>query len=126
MISVYSMCTNSWKEICQDKVFVDSMCTDESVFVDGTAFWVGYNSNELYQVVMSFDTKSNILGIIRVLGSMDIHGRQVLNPKILPFGQSIAYFVEVDQKDVDAYHDEYDSPHLDIWVLRDNMLGEFS
>ncbi|KAL1831120.1 hypothetical protein ACET3Z_000771 [Daucus carota] len=77
----------------------EDMCTDELVFVDGTAFWVGYNSNELYQV---------------------------LNPKILPFGQSIAYFVEVDQKDVNAYHDEYNSPHLDIWVLKDNMLGEFS
>ncbi|KAK1371796.1 hypothetical protein POM88_037888 [Heracleum sosnowskyi] len=126
MISVYSRNSNSWKEMCQEKVFVDRMCTDKSVFVNGTAFWVGYNSNELYQVVMCFDTETNVLRTIRVPNWIEIHGRQILNPRILPFGQSIAYFVEVDQEDVDEDDDENDAPHLDIWVLKDNMMGEFS
>ncbi|KAK1371793.1 F-box domain-containing protein [Heracleum sosnowskyi] len=93
VIGVYSLNTNSWKKICQDKVFVDRMSTDQSVFVNGTAFWVG---------------------------------RKIENPIILPFGQSIAYFVEVDQEDADEDDDEYDGPHLDIWVLKDDKVGGFS
>ncbi|KAL1821092.1 F-box/kelch-repeat protein At3g06240-like [Daucus carota subsp. sativus] len=121
-IGVYSLNTNSWKEICQDNVFVDSISTDASEFVNGTAFWVGYNYDLVQQVVMYFDTKTNVLGQISVPNRMARHTRQLENPVILPFGQSIAYFVEgdVDDWDDDDYeYDDFGTSHLDIWVLND-------
>ncbi|XP_074337642.1 F-box/kelch-repeat protein At3g06240-like [Apium graveolens] len=121
-IGVYSLNTNSWKEICQDNVFVDKMSTNESVFVNGTAYWVGYNSDLLEQVVMYFDTKTNILGQVTVPNWMVRHTRQLETPVIFPFGQSIAYFVEGDVDDWDDDEDEDDdfgTSHLDMWVLND-------
>ncbi|KAK1371535.1 hypothetical protein POM88_037627 [Heracleum sosnowskyi] len=90
-IGVYSLKTNSWKEISQDKVFVDYMHTNRPVFVNGTAFWVGYNSDAEYQLVMYFDTKTNILGQVAVPNWMMPHLRQSHTPNILLSGQSIAY-----------------------------------
>ncbi|XP_074337790.1 putative F-box protein At3g16210 [Apium graveolens] len=125
-IGVYSLNSNSWKKICQDKVFVDFMSTNRSVFVNGTAFWVGFNTDVSYQLVMYFDTKTNILGKIKVPNWIALHERQLCNPLILPFGQSIAYFVEVEDFDAEEDDEDYKSPHLDIWVLKDDMIDEFS
>ncbi|KAK1371797.1 hypothetical protein POM88_037889 [Heracleum sosnowskyi] len=125
-IGVYSLSTDSWKKISQDKVFVDYTSTNRSVFVNGTAFWVGFNSDLLCQLVMYFDTKTNILGKITVPNGIALHERQLYNPLILPFGQSIAYFVEVEDFDADEDDEDYKSPHLDIWVLKDDMIDEFS
>ncbi|KAL1821587.1 hypothetical protein ACET3Z_016456 [Daucus carota] len=121
-IGVYSLNTNSWKEICQDNVFVDEMCVNESEFVNGTAFWIGYNNDLSEQVVMYFDTKTNLLGQISVPIWVVRHTRQLENPVILPFGQSIAYFVEGDVDDWDdddEEEDDFGTSHLDIWVLND-------
>ncbi|XP_074334435.1 uncharacterized protein LOC141671902 [Apium graveolens] len=127
VIGVYSHNTSSWKKIHQDKVFVDFLNNHRSVFVNGTAFWVGcYYSSSLRQSVMYFDTKTNILGQVTVPDWIALHQRQEEIPVILPFGQSIAYAVEVDQEDADEGDDEYGSPHLDIWVLKDDMVDEFS
>ncbi|KAK1371794.1 hypothetical protein POM88_037886 [Heracleum sosnowskyi] len=129
MIGVYSLNTNSWKKICQDKVFVDHMCTNKSVFVNGIAFWVGYNCDMQCQLVMFFDTKTNILGHVTVPSLAICHFRQLERPLILPFGQSVAYFVEGDVTDWDDYDyedDDYGSPHLDIWVLKGEMINELS
>ena len=120
-IGVYSLNTNSWKEIRQDNVFVYDM-SDESEFVNGTAFWVGYDSDLTEQIVMYFDTKTNVLGQISVPNWVVRHTRQLESPVIRPFGQSIAYLVEGDADDWEYYDDEDDdfgTSHLDIWVLND-------
>ncbi|KAK1371809.1 hypothetical protein POM88_037901 [Heracleum sosnowskyi] len=124
IICVYSLSTNSWKEIRQDKVLVDYMSSNHSVFVNGTAFWVGCDL--LFQLVMSFDTKTNVLQKFKVPDYMAPCERQLDNPLILPFGHSFGYFVEVDEFDrVDVDEDEHDgSPQLDIWVLKDGMSME--
>nr|XP_017228119.1 PREDICTED: F-box protein At5g49610-like [Daucus carota subsp. sativus] len=125
-IGVYSLNSNSWKEVCQDKVFVDYMSTDVSVFVDGTAFWVGYNNEDLCQLVMYFDTKTNVLGQVILPDDIIFRACQLENPLILPFGQSIAYFVEVGEDDASEDDEDYGSPHMDIWVLNKDTMGEFS
>ncbi|KAK1371810.1 hypothetical protein POM88_037902 [Heracleum sosnowskyi] len=125
VIGVYSLNSNSWKKICQDKVFVDDMCVDQSVFVNGTAFWVGFNSYSLDQLVMYFDTKTNLLGKIVVPGYIAFDERHLESPLILPFSQSIGYF-EVNEDDQEEGDGDYVYPHLDIWVLKDDMVGEFS
>ncbi|KAK1371811.1 hypothetical protein POM88_037903 [Heracleum sosnowskyi] len=125
VIGVYSLNTNSWKKICQDKVFVDDMSVDQSVFVNGTAFWVGFNSHSLDQLVMYFDTKTNLVRKVVVPGNIAFHERQLESPLILPFGQYIAYFVEVNEDDPEEGDDDYGSPHLDIWVLKGD-IGKFS
>ncbi|KAK1371801.1 hypothetical protein POM88_037893 [Heracleum sosnowskyi] len=124
IIGVYSLNTNSWKKLSQDEVFVHSMSSDESVFVNGTAYWVGSGSYELDQLIMYFDTKTNILQKIMLPSWLELSNRQLFNPRILPFGQSIAYFFEVDEYDAEEEEDGNGSPHLDIWVLKDNMIRE--
>ncbi|KAK1371803.1 hypothetical protein POM88_037895 [Heracleum sosnowskyi] len=124
VIGVYSLNTNSWKKLSQDKVFVDGMTSDQSVFVNGTAYWVGSSDYELSQLIMCFDTKTNILQKIMLPSWLEIFDRQLINPLIFPFGQSIAYFIEVDEDDAKEEEDGSGSPHLDIWVLKDNMERE--
>ncbi|KAL8110835.1 hypothetical protein AgCh_026541 [Apium graveolens] len=89
-------------------------------------FLHGFNTDVSYQLVMYFDTKTNILGKIKVPNWIALHERQLCNPLILPFGQSIAYFVEVEDFDAEEGDEDYKSPHLDIWVLKDDMIDEFS
>ncbi|KAK1371541.1 hypothetical protein POM88_037633 [Heracleum sosnowskyi] len=128
-ISVYSLNTNSWKEMSQDKVFVDFIVDNESVFVNGTAFWVGYNADVDYQLIMYFNTKTNILGQVAVPNWVTRHYRQLEGPVILPFGQSIAYFVEGDVDDwddADDWDEDFRTSHLDMWVLKDEMIDEES
>ncbi|XP_074337733.1 F-box protein At4g22390-like [Apium graveolens] len=126
VIGVYSLNTNSWKKICQDKFFVEFVITGRSLFVNGTAYWVGFYSRMLSQSIVYFDTKTNILGQVKVPDWIALHTRLDDIPVILPFGQSIAYFVEVGQGDADEGGDEYGSRHLEMWVFKDYMVDEFS
>ncbi|KAK1397156.1 hypothetical protein POM88_007019 [Heracleum sosnowskyi] len=112
-IGVYSQNTSSWKTIFQDDVPLYALCSEKSVFVNGTAFWVAQDFDE--QFVMYFDTKKEILREILVPDYFGILDRQFDNPVIHPFGQSIAYFVEDDE-----------SHHLDIWLLKEDVINEFS
>ncbi|XP_017246487.1 uncharacterized protein LOC108218071 [Daucus carota subsp. sativus] len=73
MIGVYSLNTNSWKEMSQDKVFVGRVSSDTVVFVN------------VY-----------------------------------------CLFVEIDQMDLDEEGDENGLPHLDMWILKDDMMDGLS
>ncbi|KAK1371790.1 hypothetical protein POM88_037882 [Heracleum sosnowskyi] len=125
MIGVYSLNTNSWKKICQDKVFVDRVTSKESGFVNGRAFWVGRNDNGLHQLVMFFDTKTNVLRQIEVP-----YWGGFYSPLFLPFRQAIACFVVGDAvfenyEDLEEDDESY-SPHLNIWVIKGGMTDELS
>ncbi|XP_074328137.1 F-box protein At5g49610-like [Apium graveolens] len=102
-ISVYSLNTNSWKKIRQDNVDINVIKGNEAVFVNGAAFWVGVRYLEHRDpIVMCFDTKTDILRLIRFPD-------WVFGPVMRPFGQSIACFCESDERN-----------DFIMWVLKDD------
>ena len=101
LIAVYSLNTNSWKEIRRDNCFISSIYSDGAVFVDGSAYWVGASMFHHKAIVMCFDTKTYELRVIKVP-----HWFECIH-RIHPFGQSIACFVEHNQR-------------LHMWVLKKN------
>ncbi|XP_074337799.1 putative F-box protein At3g10430 [Apium graveolens] len=120
IIGVYSLNTNSWRKICQDKGFVNLICSSESVFVNGTAYWAGIDSS--FQSVMCFDTNTNILRKIRVHNLFP--DLDVMEYLIIPFGESIAYCIEGNENNSEEDEEDYWSPHLHIWLLKDSVTGE--
>ncbi|KAK1371805.1 F-box domain-containing protein [Heracleum sosnowskyi] len=117
-IGVFSLNTSSWNFYFQDDVYICAILTDRSVFVNGIAFWVAENFSG-YRVVMYFDTKTEIMRDILVPDWLRIEERQFNDPFIYPlfypYNQSIAYFGKNDE-----------SRHLDMWVLKQDMIDEFS
>ncbi|KAK1371802.1 hypothetical protein POM88_037894 [Heracleum sosnowskyi] len=112
MIGVYSLNTGSWKISSQDDVKITWVWTEQSVYVNGTAFWIG-EDYAADQLVIQFDTKTEILREISVPEKFVVQERQ--HPIIHPFGKSIAYFVE-----------DAEFRHLDMWILKEDMIDEFS
>ncbi|XP_017256706.1 F-box/kelch-repeat protein At3g23880-like [Daucus carota subsp. sativus] len=113
VIGVYSLKTRSWKAIYQDDFLIFGMCTDQSVFVNGTAFWVATDFDQQY--IMYFNTRTEVLRRILVPDWFGLQDRQLDYPVFHQFGQSIAYFVLNDE-----------SRHLDIWVLKEDEIDVFS
>lgn len=60
------------------------------------------------------DTGTNIPGVNNVPILITDQERQFDDPLIRQFGQYIAYFVE-----------DNDPHHLDIWILKDDLVKEF-
>ncbi|KAK1371924.1 F-box domain-containing protein [Heracleum sosnowskyi] len=110
MIGVYSLNTNTWKKKIQDNVSIYGIDGYDVAFVNGVAYWVGFNSNE-HKIIMCFDTKTDILRQIP-LPEWGYEGCS--NPTIHPFNQSIAYIV----------HEEYRKVHM--YVLKDDPLNGIS
>ncbi|KAL1831130.1 hypothetical protein ACET3Z_000781 [Daucus carota] len=105
LIAVYSLNTNSWKEIRRDNCFISSIYSDGAVFVGGSAYWVGASMFHHKAIVMCFDTKTYELRVIKVP-----HWFECIH-RIHPFGQSIACFVEHNQR-------------LHMWIEMKRKLGE--
>ncbi|KAK1371804.1 hypothetical protein POM88_037896 [Heracleum sosnowskyi] len=59
MIGVYSLNTGSWKISSQDDVEITWVWTEQSVYVNGTAFWIG-EDYAADQLVIQFDTKTEM------------------------------------------------------------------
>ncbi|KAK1371774.1 F-box domain-containing protein [Heracleum sosnowskyi] len=112
MIGFYSLNSNSWKTSSEDGFLSESLSSNDAVFVDGAAFWIGDYSDEheYQQVIICFDTNTDIMFEILL---PDI-APQLQNPVIHPFGGLIAYFVEDDE-----------DHHLDVWVLKNDAVNEF-
>ncbi|KAK1370363.1 hypothetical protein POM88_036455 [Heracleum sosnowskyi] len=93
MIGVYSLNTNSWKVTSQNNVFVCGIRMFHHVLVDGVAYWLGIKPGGIRQIIMCFDTKTDILQEILLPDWVDCQD-YLSSPFLHPFGQSIAYFVE--------------------------------
>ncbi|KAK1371767.1 F-box domain-containing protein [Heracleum sosnowskyi] len=111
IIGVYSLNTNSWRKICQDKVFVRHINHFDVVFINGAAFWAGV-SLKRRKIILCYDTKTDVLREIS-LPKWVSHIPD--NPFIHLFGQSIAYFVW-----------DYGYDYFDMWVLKYHSINEFS
>ncbi|KAL6535033.1 hypothetical protein OROMI_026407 [Orobanche minor] len=114
IIGVYSLNTNSWKKSSQDNVSISQICRnhDDVVFINGVAFWVGFNSNR-QKILMCFDTKTDILSEISFPDSV---AYLPFVPVIHAFDLSIAYFIW-----------EGELFHFDMWVLKyDDHINEFT
>ncbi|KAK1371631.1 hypothetical protein POM88_037723 [Heracleum sosnowskyi] len=79
------------------------------VFINGAAYWVGFDWEE-NKILVCFDTKTDILSEIPLPDWVE-HDHI---PVIYPFDQSIAYFVW-----------ERRVNHLDMWVLKDDLIDGF-
>ncbi|KAK1371771.1 F-box domain-containing protein [Heracleum sosnowskyi] len=111
VIGVYSLNTNSWRKICQDKVFVRRVDRFDIVFINGAAFWTGVSLNK-HKIILCYDTKTDILREIS-LPKWVSHSAGI--PILHVFGQSIAYFVW-----------EYGYDYFDMWILKYVSVNEFS
>ncbi|KAL6561960.1 hypothetical protein OROGR_002967 [Orobanche gracilis] len=107
-IGVYSLNSNSWKKICQDKVFVGRINCFDVVFINGAAFWAGVGLN-MRKIILCYDTKTDKLCEISL--PKYSHGVHTIHP----LGQSIAYFV---------WDRRYD--YFDMWILRYHSPNKFS
>ncbi|XP_074360293.1 F-box/kelch-repeat protein At3g23880-like [Apium graveolens] len=108
IIGVYSLNANSWKKICQNKVFVSDINWFDAVFINGAAFWAAVSLNRR-KIILCYDTKTDKLREISLpkcsSGSHTIH----------LLGQSIAYFV---------WDKRYE--YFEIWILKYYSITEFS
>lgn len=114
MIGVYSLKSNSWKIKSQDNVFVCGIRMVHHVLVDGVAYWLGIKPDGIRQIIMCFDTKTDVLQEITLPDWVDCQD-YLWSPFLHPFGESIAYFVE-----------NVELNHFDMWVLKRDPKNDCS
>ncbi|KAL8110819.1 hypothetical protein AgCh_026526 [Apium graveolens] len=117
-ISVYSLKSNSWKALSQDKVFVCDISYADAVFVNGAAFWIAKGS-DYRRKILCYDTKSDMLRVIS-LPEYNIDSRPCI-PVLHSLGQSsLAYFLWSKTCNSRIYD------YFIMWVLKYDSLNEFS
>ncbi|XP_074360292.1 F-box/kelch-repeat protein At3g23880-like [Apium graveolens] len=117
-ISVYSLKSNSWKALSQDKVFVCDIGYNDAVFVNGAAFWIAKGS-DYRRKILCYDTKSDMLRVIS-LPEYNIDSRPCI-PVLHSLGQSsLAYFLWSKTCNSRIYD------YFSMWVLKYDSLNEFS